>query len=98
LEADSSAAALDAFNRSRPDLIVSDLGLPGEDGYMLIRRIRGREAQLGCAAVPAVALSAFARDMDRQRAVEAGFQEHISKPIEPRQILMALSALAQMRP
>lgn len=89
-EAESAAAALKSFRRSRPDLIVSDIGLPGEDGYAMIRRIRMEESAAGKGSIPAVALTAFARESDRNSAIEAGFQLHVSKPVEPEQILSAL--------
>ena len=74
------AQALLAFDERPPDVLVSDIGLPGSDGYSLIREIRHRSAAAG-GAVPAIALTAYASDGDRRRARDAGFQVHVSKPI-----------------
>ncbi|MBV8780556.1 MAG: PAS domain S-box protein, partial [Phycisphaerae bacterium] len=85
----SAAPAFETFERSRPDLLVIDIGLPDEDGYSLIRRIRALEA--GVARVPAVAVTAFARPDDRAQALSAGFDQHIGKPVEPRALVSALA-------
>ncbi len=98
MTADSGAVALDAIAQSRPDLLVSDIGLPDLDGYTLIRTIRAQEAQRDIAPVPAVALSAYAREEDRQKALEAGFQQHVGKPIEPRRLISALRGLLNESP
>ena len=90
---DSAASAWTAFEKARPDVIVGDVGLPGEDGYSLLRRLRPRESRMGAAPVPAIALSAFVREQDRRRALEAGFQRHVAKPVEPEQLLAALRAV-----
>ncbi len=76
----TAAQALRAFDERPPDVLVSDIGLPGSDGYSLIREIRHRSAAAG-GAVPAIALTAYAADGDRRRARDAGFQVHVSKPI-----------------
>lgn len=81
----SAQAALDEFARARPDLVISDIGLPDEDGYALIQRLRAAEA--GAEPVPAIALTAFARQEDQQRALAAGFQMHLAKPVRPAQLL-----------
>jgi CheY-like chemotaxis protein len=94
-EAESAAAGFESFKVSRPDLVISDIGMPDEDGYALIRRIRKFETGNGHPAVPAVALTAFARDIDRQHALDAGFQQHIAKPVEPEQVLAVVSELMQ---
>ncbi len=93
VEADSAAVALIAFQHSRPDLIVSDIGLPGEDGYAMMRRIRAEESAAGKPSVPALALTAFARETDHRAALEAGFQQHVAKPVEPEQIVNAIRDL-----
>ena len=89
---ESAAEALRAFEGLRPDLIVSDIGLPGEDGYALIQRIRAIETSLGSRTtpVPAIALTAFAREEDRRRALKAGFQHHVGKPIPSDELLALL--------
>jgi len=89
----SAPAALDAMAQARPDVLISDLAMPGVDGYELLARVRAREA--GAARpVPALALSAYARREDRERALAAGFQAHIAKPGEPGEIAAAVARLA----
>jgi CheY-like chemotaxis protein len=72
--------ALQILQISRPDVLVSDIGMSGQDGYDLIRHVRELEHQHG-GATPAVALTAYARSEDRTKAVIAGFQHHVSKPV-----------------
>ena len=73
---------LAAIDEARPDVLISDIAMPGEDGYDLIRRLRLRDANHG-GSLPAIALTAFARGEDRERALRAGYQTHLSKPVEP---------------
>jgi PAS domain S-box-containing protein len=89
----SAAAAFESFKRSRPDMIVSDIGMHDEDGYSLIRRVRGRETD--GKRVVAVALTAFARAEDREKAIAAGFDRHVGKPVAPDQLLSVLRELRQ---
>jgi PAS domain S-box-containing protein len=89
----SAAEALDVFRLHRPDVVLCDIGLPGQDGYALIRQIRALEAEQG-GAVPAVALSAYARSEDREQALAAGFQMHLSKPVNPRLVTRAIKTAA----
>ncbi|MDN4588194.1 hybrid sensor histidine kinase/response regulator [Xenophilus aerolatus] len=84
---DSAMAALDA---RWPDLLVSDVGLPGRDGYEVVRELRRREAAAGRTPMPCVALTAFTRVQDRDRALEAGFDAHLGKPLEPHALLALL--------
>ena len=84
--------ALERISHTPPDLIVSDIGMPGEDGYDLIRKVRALPRERGGAAA-ALALTAFARDEDRTRALAAGFQEHASKPIGPADLVSIVSRL-----
>jgi PAS domain S-box-containing protein len=91
--ADSAAAAMQAMRRDRPDVILSDIGMPGEDGYGLIQRIRGLPEDQG-GRTPAVALTAHARKEDRTRAMLAGFQNHITKPVSAGELLAVVAALA----
>jgi len=79
---------------SECDLLISDLGLPETDGCTLLRQIRELEAGSQLPPVPAVALTAFAREKDRTAALEAGFQSYLSKPIDPEQLLNVLHHLA----
>lgn len=88
--------ALAEIERSRPDVLVSDIGMPGEDGYSLIRKLRAMEAGQGW-RIPAAALTAYAKAEDRTRALSAGFQMHISKPVEPAQLAAAVATLAERR-
>ncbi|HEX7447149.1 MAG TPA: ATP-binding protein, partial [Pirellulales bacterium] len=85
--------ALALFDQSPPHVLVSDIGMPGQDGYDLIRLVRQLPAARG-GRVPALALTAFAREEDRLRALSSGFQLHISKPFEPAELASGVSHLA----
>ncbi|MFP5287595.1 MAG: response regulator [Thermoanaerobaculia bacterium] len=85
--------ALASLDRTLPDVLLSDIGVPGEDGYSLIRKLRARSAELG-GNVPAAALTAYARSEDRIRALSAGFQAHLAKPIDPAEVVATIAALA----
>lgn len=74
--------------------MVCDLGMPGEDGYALIHQIRMLEIGLGT-HTPAIALTGFARESDRERAIAAGFQIHLSKPINPYQLMSIILKLTK---
>jgi signal transduction histidine kinase len=89
----SAAEAFAALEASQPDVLVSDLAMPGEDGFSLIRRIRARPAEQG-GRVPAAALSAFARAEERARAMMAGFDLHLAKPVDALQLASAVLDLA----
>jgi PAS domain S-box-containing protein len=93
LQASSAQEAFDALARGRPDVLVADIEMPGEDGYTLIKRVRSLPVRSG-GATPAAALTAFARAEDRWRALEAGFQLHLAKPIEPHGLAIAVAHLA----
>jgi CheY-like chemotaxis protein len=86
--------ALEVLQRDRPDMIVSDIGLPDVDGYELIRRIRRLEDPI--ANTPAVALTAFARYEDRTRALGAGFNAHVAKPVEPSELVITVGSFANL--
>ena len=88
---DSAASAMLEFDAWNPDLLISDIGMPNEDGYSLIRRVR--ELKSNCAQIPAVALTAYATDEDRSHALSAGFQIHVSKPIEPESFVTSVAAM-----
>jgi len=94
--ASSVAEALAAVQAQRPDVIVSDIGMPGEDGHELIRRVRALPPEHG-GRTPAIALTAYARAEDRVRAVAAGFQHHLSKPVEPVELIVVAASLAESR-
>ncbi len=88
----SATEAIEAFVIADPDVLISDIEMPGEDGYTLLRRIRGGEAG-GKSTVAAIALSAYAGPGDRMRALQAGFQLHVSKPVEPAELVAVISNL-----
>jgi PAS domain S-box-containing protein len=92
--AGSASEAMERILATRPDVLVCDLGMPGEDGYSLIRKLRAlEESQEG--TLPAIALTAYARWEDRTRAIRSGFQNHLAKPVEPAELLAVVSGLAR---
>ncbi len=97
LDASSALEALALFERAVPDVIVSDIGMPRVDGLSLLRKIRSLPPERG-AGVPAIAASAFVRAEDARQAYAAGFQEHVAKPIDPRELLEAVLRVAGRRP
>ena len=88
----SAREAYEILERLEPDMLLSDIAMPGEDGLSLIRRVRMRPLDRG-GQVPAIALSAYAGAEDRRRALLAGFQRHIAKPVDPAHLLTTLSAM-----
>ncbi|MET0752251.1 MAG: ATP-binding protein [Pyrinomonadaceae bacterium] len=90
----SASAALDTFLEWKPDILVSDLGMPIENGLTLISKIRGLSPEQG-GNVPAAALTAYVREGDKQEAIAAGFQMHISKPVEQKTLAEIIAALAK---
>ncbi|HEY6461565.1 MAG TPA: response regulator, partial [Polyangiaceae bacterium] len=92
----SAAEAFALFTAGTFDVLVSDIGLPGEDGYGLISRIRTLSSAEG-GRIPAVALTAFARGDDRTRALRAGFDMHLPKPVEPAELIAVLGNLTGRR-
>jgi hypothetical protein len=84
--------ALQRLAMERPDALVSDIGLPDEDGYALIRQIRQHEAEHG-GFLPAVALTGYVRAEDRARILAAGFQVHVPKPVEPVELTTAIATI-----
>ena len=88
----SAGEALEKLKTWRPHILMSDIGMPGEDGYALIRQVRALPPERG-GRTPAAALTAYARDEDRGRALAAGYQLHIAKPCHPRELLAAVSDL-----
>jgi PAS domain S-box-containing protein len=91
--AGSAEEAVQILLRDIPDVLVSDIGMPGEDGFTLIRRIRLLTG--ASALVPAIALTAYARIEDRVKAIHAGFQMHLSKPVEPIELVAMVKSLAE---
>ena len=94
--AGSSSEAMERILAGRPDVLVCDIGMPGEDGYSLIRQLRVLEESRE-SVLPAVALTAYARPEDRTKAVRSGFQNHLAKPVEPAELLAIVSSLAGRR-
>ncbi|HZR45838.1 MAG TPA: response regulator, partial [Candidatus Manganitrophaceae bacterium] len=93
IQAASAKEALQLLERFRPDVLLSDITMPGEDGYMLIQKVKALERAQG-RSIPAAALTANAREEDHRRALAAGFQMHISKPIESEKLLATVVRLA----
>ncbi|MFO0578729.1 MAG: PAS domain S-box protein [Polyangia bacterium] len=91
--ADEALALLDGWDA---DVLVSDIGMPGESGYELIRKVRQRSADRG-GTIPAVALTAYARLQDRMQALAAGFQMHVAKPVEPAELVVVVKSLLEFK-
>jgi signal transduction histidine kinase len=87
--------ALQLVEQLRPDVILSDIGLPGEDGYAFIKKLRALPADQG-GKTPAVALTAYARVEDRTKALVAGFNMHVPKPVDPAELMAVLASLSMM--
>ena len=94
VSAGSTEQALDVIRQWPPDVIVSDIGMPGRDGYDLLRSLRALPASRG-GNIPAIALTAYATPEDRDRALRVGFQRHLAKPVESRELVAAVAALAR---
>jgi signal transduction histidine kinase/CheY-like chemotaxis protein len=93
----SAAEALEMLDQYEPDILVSDIGMPGENGYDLIKKIRAREAGRE-RRIPAVALTAYARTEDRMQALTAGYNMHVSKPVEPAELAVVIASLTTQSP
>jgi PAS domain S-box-containing protein len=91
----SAREAIEAVSQVKADVLVSDIGMPEEDGYSLIRKVRTLSAEQG-GKIPAVALTAYARAEDRTRAIAEGFQMHIPKPVEPAELATVVASLAKI--
>jgi CheY-like chemotaxis protein len=94
ITAASAASAIQLMQSQRFDVLVSDIGMPGEDGYKLIQQIR----ELGVAQggeIPALALTAYARSEDRVKAIRAGFQLHVVKPVNPMELVTMVASLVR---
>ena len=89
---ESAADAMEAFAEWEPDILVSDIGMPDEDGYTLIKKVRQLDSNRA-QKIPAVALTAYATDEDRMRALDAGFQTHVAKPIEPEIFVSSIASV-----
>jgi signal transduction histidine kinase/CheY-like chemotaxis protein len=92
LEASSAAEAMAALANERPTVLVTDIGMPVEDGYALVRAVRANAATR---AIPALALTAYSRTEDRAKARDAGFDDHVAKPVDPHDLVRRVAALAR---
>lgn len=92
--APSVAQAWESLQRERPDVLISDIGMPDEDGYSFIRRVREREAASGGPVTPALALTAYARQEDHERALANGFHKYAVKPVEAGELISIVAQLA----
>lgn len=91
-DAPSASEALQALARANYDLLISDIGMPDIDGYQFLHQVRSLSPHQG-GQIPAIALTAYASDRDRQLAQQAGFQKHIAKPVQPEQLLQTIFCL-----
>lgn len=96
ITASSAGEAINLVTEAAPDVLISDIGMPGEDGYSLIKRVRALGPDRG-GNVPAIALTAYARAEDRMRAMLAGFEQYLVKPVEPAELITLVSVLARNR-
>jgi len=92
ITAASAAEALAKLQQTRPDLLLSDIGMPEMDGYMLMRQVRSPPPEQG-GNIPAIALTAYAGEVDQQHALAVGFQRHIAKPVDPEALIKVIAAL-----
>jgi CheY-like chemotaxis protein len=92
--ATSAAEGLRVLQDWRPDVLVSDIEMPGEDGYMFIRRVRELDVSQG-GKTPAVALAAYGRTEDRVRTLSAGYSMHVPKPVDPVELTTIIASLAE---
>jgi CheY-like chemotaxis protein len=96
IEASSASEALALVVAEKPDVLVSDIGMPGEDGYSLIRRLRALPPEEG-GRTPAAALTAYARSEDRRRVLDAGFDLYLTKPVNPDDFVKSVARLVRER-
>jgi signal transduction histidine kinase/ActR/RegA family two-component response regulator len=87
-------SAIESVSRAPPTLLISDLGMPAADGFELIRRLRTQTGRQG-SQIPAIALTAYTRQEDRRRALQAGFQTYVAKPVEPAQLVRVVASLLE---
>jgi CheY-like chemotaxis protein len=91
---ESAKEALQEIEEWKPDLMISDIEMPGEDGYSLIQKVRSSETRPQ--RLPAIALTAHARAEDRMRALRAGYDAHVAKPVEATELVAVIESLARM--
>jgi CheY-like chemotaxis protein len=92
ISAASAEAGFTQLTDKNPDVLVSDIGMPEEDGYSFIRKVRTLSDE-NLKDIPAVALTGFARAQDRMRALSSGFQNHVAKPVEPDELVTVIASL-----
>jgi CheY-like chemotaxis protein len=92
LTAGSAAEAMTLLEDQKPDVLVSDIGMPHVDGYDFLRQVRSLKSENG-GRIPAIALTAFARSEDRTRALMSGYQVHVSKPVEPAELVATVASV-----
>jgi CheY-like chemotaxis protein len=95
--ATSATTALSALEKLQPDILICDIGMPEVDGYVLLRQIRQRPVSQG-GAIPAIALTAYASEAHQKEAIASGFQLHLAKPIDPAELVAAITSLVQTTP
>ncbi|MEQ8962926.1 MAG: response regulator, partial [Coleofasciculus sp. C2-GNP5-27] len=91
----SAPEVLSQFNQLTIDILVSDIGMPQMNGYDLLQQIRGMSSSQ--AQIPAIALTAYAGDSNQQKALAAGFQQHLAKPVDPKDLIQAIVRLMKQR-
>jgi len=94
ITASGARQAFELVAQRKPDALISDIGMPGEDGYELIRKVRTLTAEQG-GQVPAIALTAYARTQDRLKVLSAGYQMHVPKPVEPVELATVVASLTK---
>jgi CheY-like chemotaxis protein len=94
ITASGAREAFELMAQRKPDALISDIGMPGEDGYELIRKVRTLSAEQG-GQVPAIALTAYARTQDRLKVLSAGYQMHVPKPVEPVELATVVASLTK---
>ncbi|MGJ5675579.1 MAG: ATP-binding protein [Nostochopsis sp.] len=90
----SAQEALQILNQTKPDILLADIGMPEIDGYTLLRQIRTMSPEQG-GEIPAIALTAYVGEMNQQQALQTGFQLHISKPVEPEELIQAIAQIVK---
>ena len=93
--AGSAREGLEMIRGERPGILISDIGMPEEDGYTFIESVRSQGPEAG-GSIPAIALTAFARAEDRRRALAAGFQMHVTKPVDPVELITVIASVAHI--
>jgi len=94
ITAASATEAIAAIAQFNPNILISDIAMPGVDGYSLIRKVRTLSSERG-GQIPAIALTAYASEEERSRLLDSGFQMHIAKPVDPAKLVAVVANLAQ---